>query len=98
MLGKTLEPSQLVVEFRTRRGIAVGKIEASDENPIDTRLDVPAMNVLGVARQPATALEGIAPSRQDGDAVPAFLPMPDCAVAGLPNRRFRKFFLRCLQL
>lgn len=37
---QTLEPFQLVVEFRTRSGIAVGQVKAADDKPVDLGLDV----------------------------------------------------------
>jgi hypothetical protein len=36
--------------------------------------------------------------RQDGDAVPALLAMPDHAIARVPDRSFRKLLLRRFQL
>src|SRR5271163_3375218 len=94
---QALEPTELVVELGPRRGIAVGQIKAADDDAVDTRLDVAAVRVLGIAGQAATTLDRFAAAREDRDAIPAFLAMPDWRVAGFADRRFRKFFLRRLQ-
>src|SRR5208283_2949856 len=94
---QALEPTELVVELGPRRGIAVGQIKAADDDAVDTRLDVAAVRVLGIAGQAATTLDRFAAAREDRDAIPAFLAMPDWRVAGFADRRFRKFILGRLQ-
>src|SRR5579862_2787651 len=55
------------------------------------------MYVLGIAGQAATTLFRICAAREDCDTVPALLPMPDDAIAGLANSGFGKSLLRRLQ-
>src|SRR5271155_6158777 len=94
---QALEPTELVVELGPRRRIAVGQIKAADDDAVDTRLDVAAVRGLGIAGQAATTLDRFAAAREDRDAIPAFLAMPDWRVAGFADRRFRKFILGRLQ-
>src|SRR5882672_6719776 len=98
MFRQAFQPAQLVIELRAGRGIAVGQIKASDSHAIDLCLNIAAMQVLWIAGQGATDLDGIFVTREDRDPIPALLPMPDHAVAGLANRGFRKLLLRRLQL
>jgi hypothetical protein len=42
---------RLVIEFRSRGGIDVWEIKASDEHPVDRRLDIAAVRVVGIAGQ-----------------------------------------------
>src|ERR1700685_945546 len=67
---KALQPSQLVIELRPGRGIAVGQVEASYAHAIDRRLDVTAVQVLRIARQRATTLDRIRAAREDCDTIP----------------------------
>src|ERR1700719_4587630 len=48
---QTLEPSQLVVELGSGRGIAVGKIKTSDHESPKARFNVAAVEVIRVAGQ-----------------------------------------------
>ena len=52
----------------------------------DDGLDVAAVQILGIARQHAASLDGLGSAREDRDAVPAFLAMPDDAVARIAYR------------
>jgi hypothetical protein len=57
--------------------------------PLDAghgRLDIARLAVLRVARQTAMGLDRLAAAREDGDAVPALLAVPDRAIAGLLDR------------
>src|SRR5580704_375334 len=94
---QAIEPTEFVIELGPRRRIAVGEIKAADDDAIDPRLDVAAVRVLGIARQAATTLDRFATARENRNAIPAFLAMPDWRVAGFADRRFREFILRCLQ-
>ncbi len=49
--GQTLEPSQLVVELRSGRWIAVGKIKASDDQGANACFNVATVQIIGVAGQ-----------------------------------------------
>src|SRR5271166_5049842 len=64
---------------------------------IGGRLDVTAVGIIRIARQAAPRFDGIGPAHQDGNAVPAFLAMPNRAIAGVADRPFRKLVLRRLQ-
>src|SRR5438874_11276684 len=97
MFDQPLEPPQLVIEFRTWRRISVRQIQASDQDAVDGRLDVPAMAVIWIAGQTASCLDRFGAAGENGDAVPAFLAVPDGPVAGLADRRLGKFLLRCLE-
>jgi hypothetical protein len=50
------------------------------------------------AGQAASGFDRIYAARKDGDAVPAFLAVPDHAKAGISNWAFRELLLRRLQL
>ena len=98
MSRQALEPAQLVVELRAGRRVAVRQVEAADQHPVHRRLDVAAVGVVGIAGEAAAGLVRLGAARQDGDAVPALLALPDRAIAGGPDRRFRELLGRRLQL
>jgi hypothetical protein len=56
------------------------------------------VGVLGVLGERAPDLDGFDTARQDGDAVPALLPMPDRAITRTTDRVDREPFLGCLEL
>src|SRR5271165_5970265 len=56
------------------------------------------MHIVGIARKCAPDLGRLRISGEDGDAVPAFLPVPNHSIAGLPDGGFRKLLMRRLQL
>ena len=97
MLDQPLEPAQLVVELRPGPRIAVGQVEAADQDAVDRRLDVAALRVVGIAGQAAPRLVDLADAAEDRDAVPALLAVPDRVVAQVADRRFGKLLLRRLQ-
>ena len=74
VLVQPLHPAQLVVEFRTRLRVAVGQIEAADDDAVDCRLDVAAMVVVRIARQAAPVLHRLDAAGQDRHAVPERCP------------------------
>jgi len=45
-----IEPAQLVIELGTGRRISVGQIQATNQYPIDCRLDVAAVRIIRIAR------------------------------------------------
>ena len=63
----------------------------------DGSLDVAAVQVLGIAGQRTSPFDGLCPARQDRDAVPAFLAVPDDAVSRFAYRSFGKPLLRGFQ-
>ena len=81
VLDQPLEPAQLVVELRSGLRVAVGQVEAPDDEVAHLGLDVAAVIVVGVAGQRATDLDGRGALRQDRDAVPGTLSVPDRVVA-----------------
>lgn len=84
---EVLEPGQLVVELRSRLGIAIGQVQAGHQQAVDGRFEVAAVGIAGVARQAAAYLQRLAVAGEDGDAVPRRLALPDRAVSGLLQRR-----------
>src|ERR1700686_590297 len=97
MSDQAIKPAQFVVELRTRRGVAVGKIEATDYDAIDHRLDVPTINIIRIAGKCTPDLCRLRIPSEDSDPIPALLSMPDHSVTGIPDRSIRKFPLRRLQ-
>src|SRR3954469_8941891 len=95
---QALEPSELVVELRAGLRIAVGQVDAADEHTIDRRFDVAALRVAGVARQSRARQDGFLAARENGDAVPGFLPAPHRAIARLAERIDGKFRVGGLEL
>jgi hypothetical protein len=59
---------------------------------------IAAVGIVGIARQTAPGLHRFGAAGEDRHAVPAFLPVPDRAVAGDAQRARRKFVIRRLQL
>src|SRR5271166_6449047 len=97
VLCQTLKPAQLVVELRARRRVAVRQIKAADQHAVDRRLDIAAICVVRITRKSSTCFDGIRAACEDGDAIPAFLAMPDRAVAGLEDGSVWKSLRRRLQ-
>src|SRR5512132_1237211 len=95
---EALEPAQLVVEFRARRGVAVWQVETAYQDPMHGRLDVAAVTVVGIFGETTAGFLRLYPAREDGDAVPALLAMPNRAIVRVPDRSFRKLLLRSFQL
>jgi hypothetical protein len=93
-----LHPFELVVELRSRLRIAVGRVEAADQHAADRSLDIAALHILGIAGEPPPGLDRLAAAREDGDAVPARLAVPDRAVARFLDRAVREPLFRRLQL
>jgi hypothetical protein len=94
---ETLKPAQLVIEFRSGRRISVRQVEAANDKVVDGSLDVAAMDIVIIPRKDATSLSRFFAAREDGDAIPAFLAVPDHAMAGFPNWLDWESLLRCLQ-
>ncbi len=88
-----LEPTQLVVEFRTGRRIPVGQVKTADKDSADGRFDVAAVAVVGVARQSSTRFDRRSAPGEYRHAVPAFLAMPDRAIAGFLDLAGREAFV-----
>ena len=74
MVRQPVEPAQLVIELRSRRGIAVRQIQASDDHAVDRRLDVAAVRVVGVARQAPADFHRLAPRARIATPFQLFCP------------------------
>ena len=94
---KPLEPGELVVEFGAGRGIAIGKIKASDGDAGDGGFDIAAVGIFRIAGQAAPGFHGIGAAREYRDAVPCLLSVPDRPVSGLADIAEREFLLRRFQ-
>jgi hypothetical protein len=57
MRDQPLKPTQLEVEFLASKRIAVRQVQAADQQAVDRRLDVSAMQVVLVARESASGLD-----------------------------------------
>src|SRR5205823_2918038 len=80
-----------------RRWIAVGQIEARDNDVADHRLDIAAVQVLRVSRQHTSSFERLCSPREDRHAVPAFLAVPDEPVSCIAYLSLGKALLWNLQ-
>jgi hypothetical protein len=98
MARQSLEPGELVVEFRPRLRIAVRRVERSDQHAVHRRLDVAGLVVVGIAGQFGAGDDRHHAPRQDRDAVPALLAAPHRLVAGLAQRIGRKLAVGGLEL
>ena len=90
---QSLEPFELVVEFRPGLRIAIRQIDAGHDDAPDRRFDIARFPVLAIAGQFCSDQYGIGAPGQDGDAIPAFLPAPDRAVASLGDSCCRKIIV-----
>ena len=96
--AQPLEPGELVVEFRAGLRVAVGRIDAGDEDAVDGGLDVAGLDVGSVAGQGGAGEDRLDTAREDGDAVPGALALPDGMVAGTGEVGCREALLVGLQL
>jgi hypothetical protein len=70
MCNQALEPFQLVVELRSGLRIAIGQVQAADDDPVHRGLDVAAVQVIRIAGQAAPAFDRFAAAGEDRDPVP----------------------------
>src|SRR3546814_14147579 len=56
-IAQPVDPFELVVEFGAGLRIAVGQIDRRDRQPVDIDLEIAAVRILGIAREPALALD-----------------------------------------
>ena len=98
MCRQTLEPSHLVVEPRTRLRIAVGQVEAADQDSVHRSLDVARLLILRIAGQRMAGQHRLATLPQDRHAVPCPLTHPDGFIACLAQRCPREAAMLRLQL
>ena len=74
----------------TRRRIAIGKIETADHEAVRLGFDIAAVVVVGIAGQAKADEFRTFAARENGNAIPAFLAMPDRVVAALADCSDRK--------
>ncbi len=98
MLCEPLEPFQLVLELRSRLGIAIGQVDAAHADAVHVGLDVAAVRIVRIAGQAASHLDGLCAPRENRDAVVRGLPVPHGVVTGLLQGKRREFFIRRLEL
>lgn len=56
MFDKTLEPCELIIEFGSRPGVSIRKIQAANQDSVDSSLDVTALAWIRIAGQAAPRL------------------------------------------
>src|ERR1700743_2158091 len=97
MRQQAVQPSQFVLELWTRRRMSVGKIKATVPDAVDRGLDVAAVAVIRVSGQCPANFFGLRVPCENGDAIPAFLSVPDDTISGVADCSLRKLLLRRLQ-
>jgi len=90
MGDEALEPGELVIELWPRLRIAVGEVEGRDQDSVDGRFDVTRLAVLRITGQGGAGQYRIVIAREDCDAVPGTLALPDGTVAEGAKSLFRK--------
>ncbi len=81
--AEAIHPGKLVGEFLGADRIAVRKIERADHHPVQHRLDIAAVGVVGITGEAGAAqLQRPPLRRQDSDSVEALLPVPVAVIAG----------------
>ena len=91
--AQALHPAQLVIELLGPDRVAVGQVKRADHDPLHYRLDIAAMGIIGVARQPDPAQLRRVAFGEHGNAVEAFLSVPHGAVARGFDIRDRQRFV-----
>jgi hypothetical protein len=79
--GEALEPGQFVIELRTGLRVSVGEVDGGDQDPVDRRLDIASLTIIGIPWQAGSCQHRVTIPREDGDAVPGALAKPDSALA-----------------
>ena len=87
---------KLVVELRAGLRVSVRQIDRADDHRADGCFQVAAVIVRVVARQLFANFRDLEVTRQDGDAVPRALAVPERGVSRLGDGRLRKGVLRPL--
>src|SRR3546814_18215496 len=84
-LAQPRHPAQLVIEFRPRLWIAIGKIDRRDAQAVDVGFQIARLLILRFARKPALHLDGLRAFREDRDTVAALLSVIEKAVTRRPD-------------
>src|ERR1043166_2505055 len=95
---EALEPGELVVELRSRLGIAVRQVDRCDDQALYFRLEVPSLPVGVVARQAAAHLYRPLAFCEDRHAVMRALAVPERAIAGFFQHACRTLLIGGLDL
>src|SRR6185295_12262030 len=98
VLDQPLEPLELVFELRTRLRIAVGQIQAADDDAAHFRFDVAAVRIVGIAGQTAADLDRVRALRENRHAVERGLAVPDRAITCSADGDDREVLIRRFQI
>ena len=98
MLVQPFAPPKLVTEFRTGRWVAIWEVNTADNQSTDIRFDVTRVCIVGVARKDPRSFDQLLPFREDCNAIPAFLPVPNSVIPGPVYICCGEAVLRCLEL
>ena len=96
--NQALKPCQLVIEFRSRLRIPIGEVDGSDQDSLNRRFNVASLMIFKISRQTCACHYRDVVSRENGDAVPGALPLPDCFVPESSKGIYGKGLLLCLEL
>ena len=80
--GEQHLPFDAIVELRPRLRIAVRSVDRSNDETIDSSLNVARLLVARIARKFLPGQHGLLSAGKDGNAVPRFLPLPQGTLAG----------------
>src|SRR5690606_27514080 len=93
---------QLEVELRSGPRIAVGQVEAADQQAVHRGLEIAAVAVVGIVPrqpgEPAPGLVNLADPAEDRHPVPTRLAMPDRFVAEVADRSLGELLVGRLEL
>ena len=98
VVDQALEPTQLIIELGTGGRISIRKIQTADPEVVGGGFDVTALEVVWLTWQTSPSFNRIDAAGQDGDSVPALLPMPNRVVACFSDRPIGEFLPWRLQL
>jgi hypothetical protein len=93
-----VETTQLAVEFGSGRRIAVGQVEATDENAVNRGFDIAAACIIRIGRKITARLDGLDSSCENRHAIPGFLAMPNRPIPSFGNLPMRELFIGRFQL
>ena len=90
VFDQPLEPSQFVIELRTRLRVSIRQVNGRDQHPVYRRFDIACLAILRIARQAGSRQDRVAFPRQDRYAVPGAFAEPDSAIAEVTKGACRK--------
>jgi hypothetical protein len=85
MDDESFKPAQFILELRAGRWIAIGQIQAVDQDAIHHSFDIAAMGVIRIAGETTPYFLRLAAAREDGNPIPTLLTMPNRAVTRILN-------------